>query len=42
MEGHVEGHGDGALHGEDRGSAADVENDLVLKKVLVLHNGIHV
>lgn len=32
----------GALHGEDRSAAADVKNDLVLKKVLVLNNGIHV
>lgn len=29
-------------HGKDGSTAAYVKNDLVLKQVLVLHNGIHV
>ncbi len=29
-------------HGQDGRPTADVENDLVLEKMLVLHNGIHV
>ena len=31
-----------ALHGENTGSAADIENDLVLEQVLVLNDGVHV
>lgn len=31
-----------ALHGENTGSAADIENDLVLEQVLVLDDGVHV
>lgn len=30
------------VHGEDGGTAADIENNLVLKDVLVLGNGVHV
>lgn len=29
-------------HGENGSTAADVEDDLVLEDVLVLHDGIHV
>lgn len=30
------------VHGENGGTAANIENDLVLKNVLVLHNGVHI
>jgi len=32
----------GYLHGQDRGSAADIEDNLVFEEVLVLHNSVHV
>lgn len=32
----------GNVHGQNGGTAADIENNLVLEEVLVLHNGIHV
>ena len=30
------------VHGKNRGSAADIEDDLVFEQMLVLHDGIHV
>ena len=30
------------VHGKNGGTAANIENDLVLKNVLILHNGVHV
>lgn len=30
------------VHGENGGSATDIENDLVLKEMLVLENRVHV
>ena len=34
--------GDGDVHREDTSTATDIENDLVLKEVLVLDDGVHV
>lgn len=34
--------GDGNVHGEDTSTATDIENDLVLEKVLVLDDRVHV
>lgn len=34
--------GDGNVHGENGGAAANVKNNLVLEDVLVLHNSVHV
>lgn len=30
------------VHGENGGTTADIENDLVLENVLVLHDSVHV
>lgn len=30
------------IHGKDRGTASNIENNLVLENVLVLDNGVHV
>jgi hypothetical protein len=34
--------GEGHVHGENGGTAADIEDDLVLEDVLILHDGVHV
>lgn len=36
------GKGDRNVHGENAGSASNIENDLVFEDMLVLNNGIHV
>jgi hypothetical protein len=30
------------IHGQNGGTTADIENNLVLKEVLVLHNRVHI